>query len=189
MPGQSYGYGFKPYLNVALLNVADNVNQNETKLIHLEVENLNLEECWILLFNKLAANVKFGSLTAVANHADGAQYTKVAHGLAAGDVIVHEGFTDTTYNGQKTVITIVDADNYTTSDTYTATGTGTFIHKPEHSYRSTYGDDVLYWGSYDLHLGLPGEDYDTALSVFATKSTPFGIAAPTTGLVVNISYQ
>lgn len=182
------GYGYIPYFNVNLSNTVVNVKGDEAKLHSLEVETLNLAESWILLFNKEASDVKMGSLTAVATHTDGAKYTKVAHGLAAGDIIIHEGFANSAYVGEKTVITIVNADNYTTSDTYTATGTGTFIHKPAHSYRTTYGDGLAYYGSYSHNWSDLGVDFSTALSIMATTS-PCGIAAPTNGLVVNIDYQ
>lgn len=182
------GYGYTPYFNPSLLNVAAEVKADEGKLQHLEVQSLNLAESWFMIFNHAIADVEFGSITAVANHADGAKYTKVAHGLAAGDEVVHEGFTDTTYNGEKTVITIVDADNYTTSDTYTATGTGTYITKPAFSFRIPYGDGVAYYGSFVFNVGDLGVDFETAISIFASTS-PCGIAAPTNGLVVNIAYQ
>lgn len=183
------GYGYTSYFNVDLSNTVVDVKADEAKLHSLEVETLNLAESWILLFNKAAADVNFGTISGCANHADGNNYTaSAAHGLSVGDIIVHEGFTNAVYNGQKTVITIVDTTHYTTSDTYAASETGTFIDKPAHSYRTTYGDGVAYYGSYSQNWGDLGVDFSVALSIMATTS-PCGIAAPTNGLLVNIDYQ
>lgn len=52
--------------------------------------------------------------------------TSASHGLSTNDIVFHWDFANSVYNGYK-VITVIGAATYDTTDTYTATGTGSYI--------------------------------------------------------------
>lgn len=72
------------------------------------------------------------TITAIASHADGIQITAASHNLMAGQSIIIDGTTN--HDGEKTVVTVVDSDNFTVSGTFVATDTGTVYPYMENSY-------------------------------------------------------
>ncbi len=81
------------------------------------------------------------SVTSVEAGTSNAKFTtSTAHGLVVDDIVVHTGFTDSEYNGTKTISIITDTTNYeTSSTTFTATDTGTSTPKRTTILSGTHG--------------------------------------------------
>jgi len=159
-------------------------------LLDILAFNIDIADNFLQLYD--IASVPRGAVSAVATHADGSKYTSTAHGLAVGDRVIHEGFTDTAYNGDQPVLTVVDANNYTTVATYTATGTGTFITKPKMVIPIPGGDGGTLYGNQKQASVLPthfenGPVFGSVLAYYVA-TTPGGRTDPTTGSWVNMTY-
>lgn len=67
-----------------------------------------------------------GSITGVVGPVFTTYTTSTDHNLYTGDVVQHTGFSDSAYNGEKTLSSTPSPTTYITDDSYSSTGTGSF---------------------------------------------------------------
>jgi len=175
------------HLNITADATPETVLNQPCAVLFLEAYSLNILDSWLQIFDKTPSQL---AVSAVATHADGSKYTATAHGYVAGDKVVHEAFADSAYNGDVTVVTVVDANNYTTAATYTATGTGTSITKPKLAFLVPAGDGTVY-GSNQIKFGkfaLGQELICESSFVYAVTTTIGGKTSPASVCYVNAVY-